>query len=115
MNISVHQRIRVLLEETNDAYASCGTVNADFAEFAAMAITEFKSILGDPDLTGDRLIEILRRAMHKHHDKDSVSWSIFVASHIANTANRATRTPFARQAWPRERVLEGRTSQSAAQ
>jgi hypothetical protein len=106
MNISIHQRIRVLIEETNDAYASCGTMNADFAEFAAMAITEFKSILGDPDLTGERLIEILRLAMNKHHDKDSVSWSIFVANHIANTANRNGRTPFIQQAWPRNRMLE---------
>lgn len=104
MNVSLHQRIRVLLEETNDAYASCGSVNADFAEFAAMAITEFKTVLGDPDLTGERLIEILRRAMNKHQDKDSGSWSIFMANHIAWAANRNGRTPFA-QAWPRTRIL----------
>jgi hypothetical protein len=108
MNISIHQRIRVLLEETNDAYATCGTVNADFAEFAAMAITDFKSILGNPELTGERLIEIVRLAMNKHHDKDPVSWSIFVANHIANTANRNGRTPFIQQAWPRARAQEAR-------
>lgn len=87
MNVSVHQRIRILIEETNDAYSCCGTVNADYAEFAALALSDFKSALRSPHLTGEELTEILRRAMIKHCDKDDVSWSAFVANHVARAVN----------------------------
>lgn len=87
MNVSVHQRIRVLLEETSDAFASYDTVNADFADFAVLAFSEFKSVLGNPDLTREELIRILRKGLNKHQDKDSASWAVFMAHHIAKAAN----------------------------
>jgi hypothetical protein len=93
MNVTVHQRIRILLEETNDAYSSYDTVNADFADFAVLALTEFKNVLGNPELTKEQLIKILRKGMSKHGDKDSGSWSVFMAHHIANAANSDARVP----------------------
>lgn len=93
MNISVHQRIRILIEETNDAFTAYDTVNADFAEFAVLAISEFKSVLGNPDLTQEQLMTILRGGMHKHHDKDPNSWSVFMAQHVAKAANTGARVP----------------------
>lgn len=87
MNVSIHQRIRILIEETNDAFSSCGSMNADYAEFAALSLSEFKNILSDPNLTRDQLTRILRRAMTKHQDKDAGSWSAFMAHHIARAAN----------------------------
>ncbi|MCC7305098.1 MAG: hypothetical protein IT558_02445 [Alphaproteobacteria bacterium] len=91
MNITIHQRIRILLEETNDAFACYDTVNADFADFAALSLPEFKNVLGDPDLTEEQLTNILRRGMAKHQDKDPHAWSVFMAYHIARAANRNSR------------------------
>lgn len=94
MNVSVHQRIRILLEETSDAFASYDTVNADFADFAALAFAEFKTVLGNPELTKEDLIRILRKGMNKHQDKDTGSWAVFMAHHIASAANGADpKTP----------------------
>ncbi len=88
MNVSVHQRIRILIEETNDAFSSYDTVNADFAEFAGLALAEFKNALSDPGLTREQLVKLLRRGMAKHKDKDPNSWAAFMAHHIARAANR---------------------------
>ena len=110
MNISVHQRIRILIEETNDAFTAYDTVNADFAEFAVLAITEFKNVLGNPHLTQEQLMTILRGGMHKHQDKDPNSWSVFMAQHVAKAANTAPKTPktgyshWKSQAWQTELV-----------
>jgi hypothetical protein len=94
MNVSVHQRIRILLEETNDAYSAYDTVNADFADFAALALAEFKSVLEDPHLTHEQLTKMLRKGMSKHQDKDANSWAVFMAHHMAAAANKApSRTP----------------------
>ena len=93
MNVSIHQRIRILIEETNDAFACCGAVNADYADFAALALTEFKNVLDNPHLTQDQLINILRGGMNKHQDKDPNSWSVFMAQHVARAANKSPKTP----------------------
>lgn len=89
MNVSVHQRIRTLIEETNDAFfESEGSINADYAEFATLALADFKAVLSDPKLTKQALTDILRSAMHKHHDMDHAGWASFMAYHIAATANK---------------------------
>ena len=90
MNVSVHQRIRTLIEETNDAFCdSEGAINADYAEFATLALADFKSVLSAPKLTKQELIDLLRTAMHKHKDKDPLNWAAFMAYHIASTANKS--------------------------
>jgi hypothetical protein len=99
MNISIHQRVRNLLEETNDAYASYDTVNADFADFAVLAFSEFKNVLGDPGLTQERLVKTLRHGMARHAGKDPASWSVFMAHHIANTVGRSGRMINFTAAW----------------
>src|SRR5690606_8344694 len=89
--------IRILIEETNDAFSCCGTVNADFAEFAVLALSEFKIVLGDPELTCDQLPRILRGGMRQHQDKDPHSWAVFMAQHIAKAANpvpKLTKTAY---------------------
>src|SRR5688572_15028087 len=93
MNVSVHQRIRILIEETNDAFSSYSTVNADFADFAVLALSEFKNVLGNPDMTKEQLAQILRGGMIRHKDKDAGSWSVFMAHHVAKAANRTSRLP----------------------
>lgn len=87
MSLSVHQRIRILIEQTNDAFACYDAVNADFAEFATLALSDFKEALRNPNLTRGQLTQMLRRGMMKHQDKDPGSWAAFMAAHIARAAN----------------------------
>ncbi|MGB4056477.1 MAG: hypothetical protein WBK77_00120 [Alphaproteobacteria bacterium] len=87
MSLSVHQRIRILIEQTNDAFTCYDTVNADFAEFATLALSDFKEALENPHLTRSQLTRMLRRGMTKHRDKTPGSWSAFMAAHVAKAAN----------------------------
>jgi hypothetical protein len=113
MNVSIHQRIRILIEETNDAFACCGAVNADFADFAALALSEFKNVLGNPNLTQEQLIDILRGGMNKHQDKDPNSWSVFMAQHIARAANPVAKTPKTGYSAWKNRVWERESAETA--
>ena len=87
MNTSIHNRIRILIEETSEAFSYCGSVNADYAEFATLALSDFRNILKSPDLTGGELRKILRKAMNKNKDKTASSWSALMAQHVTSTAN----------------------------
>ncbi len=87
MSLSVHQRIRILIEQTTDAFACYDAVNADYAEFATLALSDFKDALDKPNLTRGQLTHMLRRGMIKHSDKAPGSWSAFMAAHIARAAN----------------------------
>ncbi len=87
MSTSIHSRIKVLIEDTNEAFSYCGSVNADYAEFATLALSDFRKILKAPDLTGRELRRMLRKAMNKHKDKTSSSWSAFMAQHVASATN----------------------------
>lgn len=87
MSLSVHQKIRILIEQTNDCFKCYDAVNADFAEFATLALSDFKEALEDPGLTRGQLTRMLRRGMIKHSDKGPGSWSAFMAAHIARAAN----------------------------
>ena len=92
MNKSVHYRIKILIEETNDAFSSCnGCVNADYAEFATLALSEFKHVLRTPCLTRRQLTKMLRSGMLKHKDIDPEGcWSTFMAHYVTQTANKNT-------------------------
>jgi len=61
MTQNIHTRIKHLLEETSDAFASSGTINMDYAGFAAMALSDFKSLLDNPDLTDMELRCMIRK------------------------------------------------------
>jgi hypothetical protein len=84
----VHHRVKMLLEETSDAFSSCGSVNSDYAEFATMALSEFKHALRKPSLTSKQLRMMLRNGTMKHRAlKPESSWAAFLADHIENSAN----------------------------
>ena len=93
MNTSIHHRIKMLIEETNDAFASCDTgMNADYAEFATLALSEFKHVLSNPALTRRELMGVLRSGMAKHKVVDPEScWATFMAYYIAKTSNNDLR------------------------
>jgi len=62
MRENIHYRIKNLLEETHDVFEDCaGGVNADYAAFASLSLSDFKSLLDNPELTGKELRRILRK------------------------------------------------------
>jgi hypothetical protein len=91
MTANVHHRIKILIEETNDAFTTCGSINADYAEFATLALGEFKHVLRNPRLTRRQLTKMLRSgmSMHKEAAPPGSSWTTFLADYIAGTANKS--------------------------
>jgi hypothetical protein len=91
MSTSVHHRVKLLLEETNDVFSFCGSVNADYAEFASLALSEFKNALHKPELTRPELLRMIRTGTTRHKeisvDDPQCCWATFVARHIALTSN----------------------------
>ncbi|MDB2682817.1 hypothetical protein N9Z27_01025 [Alphaproteobacteria bacterium] len=86
-------RVQTLIEETNDAFLSCdGSVNTDYAEFAGMALSDFKAVLRNPSLTRAQLIYMLRRGMAKARYDDPVRWSALMAQQLKKAANRNSGT-----------------------
>lgn len=86
----LYSRIKSLIEETNDAYSICrGAINADYAEFATMSLSDFKKALNDQRLTREDLAGMLRSggAEHKTVDPESC-WATFMAHYIARSANK---------------------------
>ncbi len=89
MTQNIHTRIKHLLEETSDAFASSGTINMDYAGFAAMALSDFKSLLDNPDLTDMELRRMIRKGEKKRRVKDPEGcWSSFIARYVAKNANQ---------------------------
>ncbi|MCD8496959.1 MAG: hypothetical protein LRZ85_02060 [Alphaproteobacteria bacterium] len=84
-------QIKQLIEQTGDAYAIFAEMhqaNTDYAEFAAQAIAEFRSLLGTPELTPQRLSQILRSGSYRHRDTDPTScWSTFLAGYVRDASN----------------------------
>ncbi len=88
MVLSVHERIRDLIEDTSNLFENCGGVNTDYADFATIALAEFKLLLGDPSLTDRQLKQLIRKAENSHKTMNQqTSWAVFVAEHIAEQAN----------------------------
>ena len=89
MAIYAQNRIQALIEDTNAAFMSCdGSMNTDYAEFASLALSEFKTALRDPALTRNDLMKILRKGMAKHRNRDPDMWSALMAKHIGKAANK---------------------------
>ncbi len=87
MALSIHHRIRVLIEETNDAFSCCGNMNSDYAEFATLALYDFKNILSDPSLTSAQLKLLIRKSMSKCKGQDPESWASLMAKYVSRAAN----------------------------
>lgn len=83
--------IKILIEQTSDAYsifADNQNANTDYAEFAAQALSEFQKILDVPDLTHQKLSQILRSGSYQHKNAAPHScWASFLAGYIRNASN----------------------------
>ena len=85
----IRRRIKALVEQTNEAYESCGRLNMDYAAFASLSLSEFKAALNNPDMTDRDLRKIIRSGHNTHKAKNpKACWATFVASHIANCSNQ---------------------------
>ena len=92
MEHTIHQRIRVLIEETNDAFSSYGSMNGDYADFATLALSDFKTILSDPSLTRTQLKTMIRDSMTKCRNSepecnDTECWANLMARYVTKSAN----------------------------
>ncbi len=86
------QRMERLIENTSELFANSGGVNTDYADFATIALAEFKTLLADPALTDRQLKQLIRKANTSHRSEcPECSWAVFMARHIANQANANKR------------------------
>jgi len=82
-------KIKRLIQQTNDVFENSGGVNTDYADFAAtIALSDFRALLGNANIT-DRELKRLIRIACKRYCKDTtpVSWSAFTAKYIDRKAN----------------------------
>lgn len=104
MDHSVHSAVVTVLEETGSAYRSFSdfnSANTDFAEFAGMALAQFKTALRRPELTREDLQSMLRRGMVSHRTGAGIEtgeggqrgWATFMASYVTQAANEGGNSP----------------------
>ena len=94
MSATIQQRIITLIRDTNSVFQNCGGVNTDYADFATIALAEFKTLLGTPKLTDRELKQLIRKANVQHKataERDNCNtedcWATFIADHITQQAN----------------------------
>lgn len=93
MGCITQKQIKHLIQQTNDVFENSGGVNTDYADFATIALSDFKSLLGNPDLTDRQLKSLIRRAsMQYRKNSPSNSWSSFTAHYINKNANTNLQT-----------------------
>lgn len=94
MNSHIQSQVRNLIRETNIAYgifSENSGANADYAEFAAQALCEFKDLLKQPSLTHWQLSNILRQGSYQHKTSAPKScWASFLAAYVSNAVNMNT-------------------------
>lgn len=85
---SIDYRVQRLIEETNSLFYDSGSVNTDYADFATLALQDFRSLLGMPGLTDRELKQFIRRAALQHKvEKAQSCWASFTASYMTQKAN----------------------------
>lgn len=87
----IKEELWAVIDEMNTAYVQVSdyeALNADYAEYAHLAIGRFREILKNPALTRDELQDLLRSGLANHkRDGQSSDWRQFVASYMAQSAN----------------------------
>lgn len=91
MSEIMQKELHGVIDEMSNAYKSWSDydyMNADYAEFAIMALARFQKILGNPSLTEDELRSMLRKSIAQHRTGgEGGCWKGFVASQMANASN----------------------------
>ncbi len=96
----IRRDIKNVIEEIHEAYkefSNYSYMNADYADFANMAISQFREAMRAPELTREELKDLLRKGMISHrmcnHKKDN--WTKSVASYMAKVSNTNNDSSFA--------------------
>lgn len=87
------QKIKQLIQQTNTVFENSGGVNTDYADFATIALQDFREMLGNPDLTDRELKRLIRHASSRYREENPEhSWSAFIAHYINRQANTNLQT-----------------------
>jgi len=80
--------VRSFIEETSEAYSGYSPLNADYAAFASLSLSEFRRLLNCPALTGPQLRRMIRRAglEHRTNAPDSC-WASYLRDYMAQRSN----------------------------
>ncbi|MCB1784048.1 MAG: hypothetical protein KDI13_08620 [Alphaproteobacteria bacterium] len=88
--------LEIVIEETNWAYHAAQqheSMNADYADFAGMALLDFKNALRCPELTREELETMLRSGMHRYRSlAPEDGWTTLMAGYMERTANSNPKT-----------------------
>ncbi len=91
MQDAIRKELGLVIDEMSRAYdtvSSYESHNADYADYAVMALGRFRDALRNPDLTQDELAFMLRQAMTEHRAGEAGDcWKAFVASYMSQSAN----------------------------
>ncbi len=91
MSEVMQKELHTVIDEMSHAYKSISDydyMNADYAEFAIMALARFRKILGNPSLTEEELRFTIRKLIARHkQDGARGCWKGFVASHMVSASN----------------------------
>ncbi len=89
----VRRDVKIVIEETSSAYQTFSdyhNMNADFADFAAQALGQFKDALRKPELTRADLEGLLRSGMKRHRGRAAeTDWTTFMASYVTTASNES--------------------------
>lgn len=87
---NIYRRLRILIEESSDAYKvylGHDTPNVDWAGFASLQLGDFQRELSNPELTPQQLRSIMRKGMQLHKSAPPGScWSTFMAQYVRHAA-----------------------------
>lgn len=90
MTDKIYDKIRHLIKATDDAYISYDTANADYAEFASLALGDFQKALSKPSMTNIELRVLIRSAFRKlGTGRQNKDWHNFVADYISRSSNES--------------------------
>ena len=88
------KQIKQLIQQTNTVFENSGGVNTDYADFSAtIALSDFRALLGNPDITDRQLKRLMRAATKRYRGEETPeSWSAFMAHYINRKANTNFQT-----------------------
>ncbi len=91
MKQEIRKSVRQVVEELDDAYNEFSNreyMNGDYADFASMAVGQFRDALRNPELTREELKYMFRSGIREHKTQDTdTRWTKFIATHIAQSSN----------------------------
>lgn len=91
MSQAMQRELHSVLDEMSSAYRAASYndyMNADYADYAIMALSRFREILGDPTLSAEELRFRLRQLISHHRQMgEQGCWKGFVAAQMAGASN----------------------------